>query len=182
MMKQTKNNKGGDMKKFIYVWLLTGMFYFQLFGGNTTDNKISTFLMFEGDAEEAVNFYVSLFPDSEIINIVRYGPEMPAAEGNVYHARFTLSGRTFMAFDSPAEHPFTFTPSVSLFVQCDTENELDVLFEKLSDGGEILMPLGEYPFSEKYVWINDRFGVSWQLSWRLNVGAGNNANSGNSSD
>lgn len=58
---------------------------------------------------------------------------------------------------------------MSLFIQCNTEDEIDMLFEKLSEGGQILMPLGEYPFSKKYAWINDRFGVSWQLRWWLSL-------------
>jgi len=150
-----------------------------LASGQTPNDKITTFLMFEGDAEEAVNFYVSLFPESEIVNITRYGPGEQGDEGSVNHATFTLSGQPFMAIDSPAEHPFTFTPSISIFVQCDTEDELDMLFEKLSEGGEVLMPLGEYPFSEKYAWINDRFGVSWQLAWQLSVGENENDNTDN---
>jgi len=156
-------------RSFLLVILFT-VCSFQPSTGQTQTDKITTFLMFEGDAEEAINFYVSLFPDSEITSITHYGPEGMGGEGSVYNATFTLSGRTFIAFDSPQEHPFTFTPSISLFVQCDTEDELNRLFEKLSEGGEILMPLGEYPFSEKYAWINDRFGVSWQLNFgQLNI-------------
>jgi predicted 3-demethylubiquinone-9 3-methyltransferase (glyoxalase superfamily) len=154
-------------KPFLFIILVLS---FNLASGQTADNKISTFLMFEGDAEEAVNFYISLFPESEIVHITRYGPGEQGEEGKVYHARFTLGGRPFMAFDSPGAHPFTFTPSISLFIQCDTEGELDMLFERLSEGGQVLMPLGEYPFSEKYAWVNDRFGVSWQLAWQLGVG------------
>ncbi len=149
--------------------LIILLFSFNMASGQIASDKISTFLMFKGDAEEAVNLYVSLFQESEIVHIAYYGPGDQGEEGKVYHARFTLNGQPFMAFDSPGAHPFTFTPSMSLFIQCDTEDEIDMLFEKLSEGGKVLMPLGEYPFSKKYAWVNDRFGVSWQLSWRLSL-------------
>ena len=126
--------------------------------------KITTFLMFEGQAEEAMNFYTSLFKDSEIVNINRYGPDQPEVEGSVVHAIFSLNGQAYMCIDSNIKHEFTFTPSMSLFVACETEDEIENLFEKLSQGGKILMPLESYPFSPKFGWVNDRFGVSWQLN------------------
>lgn len=130
--------------------------------------KITTFLMFEGQAEEAITFYTSLFDDSEIVRIKKYGPDGPGgpeAEGTVHNALFTLKSRQYMAFDSYIEHGFTFTPSISLFVECDSEEELETLYEKLSDGGEVAMPLDNYGFSTKYGWVQDRFGVSWQLNY-----------------
>lgn len=127
-------------------------------------DKITTFLMFEGRAEEAMLFYTSLFDDSEILSMTRFGPEVPGKEGTVYQAMFTLAGRPFMAFDSPAPHNFSFTPSISLFVVCETEEELDRLYATLIEGGEAAMPLGNYGFSRKYGWVVDRFGVSWQLN------------------
>jgi predicted 3-demethylubiquinone-9 3-methyltransferase (glyoxalase superfamily) len=126
--------------------------------------QITTFLMFEGKAEEAMNFYVSLFKDSRILDITRYGPEGPGAEGSVTHATFSLNGQTFRCIDSPVKHGFSFTPSMSLFVECGSESEIDALYARLSDGGQILMPLDAYPFSPKYAWLGDRFGVSWQIS------------------
>ncbi len=126
--------------------------------------KITTFLMFEGKAEEAMNFYVSLFEDSGVKRIARYGAEGPGAEGSVFQAVFTLNGQEFMCVDSPVKHGFSFTPSVSLFVDCKSEAELDALFAKLSEDGEIYMPLGDYGFSRKFGWCDDRFGVSWQLN------------------
>jgi predicted 3-demethylubiquinone-9 3-methyltransferase (glyoxalase superfamily) len=126
--------------------------------------KITTFLMFEGQAEEAMNFYTTLFAKSSIINLVRYGPNEPGAEGTVVHAVFELNGQNFMCMDSYVKHDFTFTPSMSLFILCETEPEIDRLFEKLSHAGQVLMPLDHYPFSEKFAWVNDRFGVSWQLN------------------
>lgn len=129
--------------------------------------KITTFLMFEGDAEEAITFYTSLFDDSEIVSISKYGPDGPngpEAEGTVQNALFTLKGHQYMAIDSFG-HDFTFTPSISLFVKCDSEEELETLYEKLSDDGEVAMPLDNYGFSTKFGWVQDRFGVSWQLNY-----------------
>jgi predicted 3-demethylubiquinone-9 3-methyltransferase (glyoxalase superfamily) len=129
--------------------------------------KITTFLMFEGQAEEAMTFYTSLFDDSEIISITRYGsdgPGGPEAEGTVQRALFTLKGDKYMAIDSFG-HEFTFNPSISLFVQCESEEELETLYEKLMEGGTATMPLGDYGFSKKFGWVQDRFGVSWQLNY-----------------
>jgi predicted 3-demethylubiquinone-9 3-methyltransferase (glyoxalase superfamily) len=126
--------------------------------------KINTFLMFEGRAEEAMTFYTSLFADSGIVSLSRYGDEGPGAPGSVVHAVFSLAGQTFMCIDSYVNHAFGFTPATSLWVTCDTEAEIDRLFAALSEGGQVLMPLDAYPFSPRYGWLNDRFGVSWQLS------------------
>jgi predicted 3-demethylubiquinone-9 3-methyltransferase (glyoxalase superfamily) len=129
-----------------------------------TPQKITTFLMFEGNAEEAMTFYLSLFADAEVVNINRHGAEGPGAEGSVQQATFTLAGQPFMCIDSPMKHGFTFTPAISLFVQCADEAELDRLYAALAEGGAELMPLGNYGFSPKFGWVNDRFGVSWQLN------------------
>ena len=132
--------------------------------------KITTFLMFEGQAEEAITFYTSLFDDSEIIWIKKYSSEdaqgigFPEAEGTVQNGLFTLNGRQYMAFDSYG-HNLTFTPAISMFVQCDSEEELDMLYEKLMEGGTAAMPLDNYGFSSKFGWVQDRFGVSWQLNY-----------------
>ena len=126
--------------------------------------KVTTFLMFTGQAEEAMNLYTSLFKQSEILNVSRYGANEAGAEGSVQHATFTLNGQEFMCIDSSAEHAFTFTPSISLYVRCETEEEIDRMFTILSRDGQILMPLDKYPFSAKFGWLADRFGVSWQLS------------------
>ncbi|MBB5153734.1 VOC family protein [Saccharopolyspora phatthalungensis] len=132
---------------------------------NHEPQRITTFLMFQGGtAEEAMTFYTSLFEDAEILAISRYGADGPGAEGSVQHATFSLSGQQFMCIDSPTPHQFGFTPSMSLFVTCRTEAELDRLYAALAEGGEALMPLGSYGFSPKFGWINDRFGVSWQLN------------------
>ena len=130
--------------------------------------KITTFLMFDGKAEEAMNFYTSLFENSKILSLTRYGPNEAGAEGTVMHAAFSLGGQEFMCIDSNVKHEFTFTPAISLYVNCETEEEIDGLFEKLSHGGQVLMPLDRYPFSEKFAWLSDKFGVSWQLNLSKN--------------
>lgn len=126
--------------------------------------KITPFLMFEGRAEEAMNFYVSLFPDSRVVSANYYGKDGPGQEGTIQLAVFEVAGQRVMCIDSPAKHAFTFTPSVSLFVDCITETQIDGLFNKLSENGSTMMPLGSYGFSKKFGWLQDRFGVSWQLN------------------
>lgn len=127
-------------------------------------NKISTHLMFEGAAEEAMTFYVSLFPNSAVQQVQKYGPGEHGAEGSIKVASFTLAGREFLCIDSPMKHGFTFTPSMSIFVECESEAELDEAFAKLAEGGAVLMPLNNYGFSKRFGWLADRFGVSWQLN------------------
>lgn len=126
--------------------------------------KITTFLMFIGQAEAAMQLYTSLFKHSEILHITRYGANEAGAAGTVQHATFTLNGQEFMCIDSNIQHGFTFTPSMSLYVRCETEVEIDRVFATLSQDGQVLMPLDRYPFSPKFGWLSDRFGVSWQLS------------------
>ena len=125
---------------------------------------ITTFLMFEGSAEAAMNFYVDAFPDSRIDSIVRYGEEGPGKPGSVMLATVTLAGRTFMCIDSAVKHQFTFTPAISLYVGCDSREEVDRLYAVLSAGGQTMMGLGSYPFNERFAWLADKFGVSWQLA------------------
>jgi predicted 3-demethylubiquinone-9 3-methyltransferase (glyoxalase superfamily) len=126
--------------------------------------KVMTFLTFSGQAEEAMNLYTSLFEDSGIVSIQRYGANEAGQEATVMQATFKLKGQLYMCIDSIVKHSFTFTPSISLFVICDTENEITQAYEKLSEGGQVLMPLDAYPFSKKFGWVSDKFGVSWQLS------------------
>ena len=127
--------------------------------------KITPFLMFQdGNAEEAMNYYTSLFEDSEITTISRYGANETGDEGTVMHATFSLKGQEFMCIDSNLKHEFSFTPSFSIYITCDSEQEINNLYEKLITDGQALMPLGDYGFSKKFGWINDQFGVSWQLN------------------
>lgn len=129
-----------------------------------TPPQVANLLMFEGRAEEAMKFYVDLVPGSKIEKIERYGSGQAGKEGSIYRAAFSLGGRNYECIDSPAHHPFTFTPAISMTLTCRTEKEVDDLVAKLSKDGQVLMPLGEYPFAKKFAWVTDRFGVSWQVS------------------
>jgi len=125
---------------------------------------IRPFLMFQsGQAEAAIRLYVSLFDDGAIIELVRHGPGGPGLEGTVAKSSFVIGGQTIMAYDSPVEHAFSFTPSTSLFVECESNGQIDRLAKRLGEE-VVLMPLGDYGFSRRFAWVNDRFGVSWQLN------------------
>lgn len=126
--------------------------------------RVTPFLMFEGRAEEAVNFYVSIFEAGKLLSMKLYGPGEAGTEGSVASAIFSLNGQRFMCFDSNVQHEFSFTPAISLMVECRTDEEIELLFQALSQNGEVLMPLQNHGFSTKFGWINDRFGVSWQLN------------------
>lgn len=121
----------------------------------TAIQKITPFLWFDDRAEEAANFYTSVFKDSKIGQIVRNGEAVMVVD-------FSLGGQKFSALNGGPQ--FKFNPAVSFFAVCETETEIDAAWKKLSDGGEVLMPLDKYPWSEKYGWLQDRYGLSWQLS------------------
>jgi len=128
--------------------------------------KITPSLWFDKEAEEAMNFYTSIFSNAKVISIERYPEEAPeefmeGMEGRVLTGIFELEGHRFMAIDGGPQ--FTLNPSVSFFVNCKTKEEINHLWGALSKDGETLMPLGEYPFSEWYGWAQDKYGVSWQL-------------------
>jgi predicted 3-demethylubiquinone-9 3-methyltransferase (glyoxalase superfamily) len=113
--------------------------------------SITPFLWFDGRAEEAMNFYVSLFENSKIGNISRYGDAGPGPAGSVMMATFELNGREFMALNGGPE--FTFTPAISFFVSCETQEEVDYLWDRLTEGGAPV----------QCGWLTDRFGLSWQI-------------------
>lgn len=129
-----------------------------------TNQKITPFLMFYGNAEEAMNFYTSIFEEAKIESLLHQ------ENGDVLHATFTLNGQTFMAIDNVAEGDIPFTAAMSLFVTCDTEEEIDSIYEKLSKEGIVLMELAATPFSMKFGWIEDKYGVTWQLSLEKSTG------------
>lgn len=132
--------------------------------------KITPYLWFADQAEEAANFYVSAFSatgnPAQTGPVTRYdGPSAAASgipEGTVMTINFQLAGLDFVALNGGPQ--FSFTPAVSFFVSCQSEEEINALWQALSEGGQTLMPLDKYPFSDKYGWCNDRFGVSWQLN------------------
>lgn len=123
------------------------------------------FLMFQGgSAQAALDLYFATFPNSRMVRVERYDQGEPGPAGTIKVAVFTLCGREFMCSDSPIKHNFSFTPATSTFVEFDSLEDLERAFGILSDGGEVLMPLDNYGFSQKFGWVNDRFGVSWQLN------------------
>jgi predicted 3-demethylubiquinone-9 3-methyltransferase (glyoxalase superfamily) len=124
--------------------------------------KINPFLWFNDQAEEAANFYVSIFENSKLLDIRKYGDAGPVPKGSVMLALFQLDGVEFYALNGGPQ--FSVNPSVSFFVNCETEQQIDTLWAKLSENGKALMPLDEYPFSKRYGWIQDKFNVSWQLN------------------
>ncbi len=133
------------------------------------ESSVSPFLMFQdGNAEEAMGFYVEAFGGSglgaKIVSVERYGAGEAGAEGSVKLGVFEVNGLEVKCTDSPPVHAFGFTPSVSLFVDCASEAEMDALVARLGDGGEFLMPVDDYGFSRKFGWFNDRYGVSWQVN------------------
>lgn len=127
--------------------------------------KITPHLWFDNEAEEAVGFYTSLFRESRVGTISRYtetGTDIHGQEeGSVMTVEFEVEGQKFIALNGGPV--FSFTPAISFIVNSPTKEEVDELWEKLSAGGTALMPLGSYPFSERYGWIQDKYGVSWQL-------------------
>ncbi len=128
--------------------------------------KIVPYLWYENQTEEAVKFYTAIFPNSKVIHVFRYGKSgaeiAGRAEGSVMSVTFELEGEEFVAFNGGPQ--FSFSPAVSFFVNCQTETEIENLWAKFQAGGTVLMPLGKYPFREKFGWLTDRFGVSWQFS------------------
>ena len=121
--------------------------------------------MFQGgSAQAALDLYFATFPDSRMVRVERYGEGDPAPPGTIKVAVFTLCGREFMCSDSPINHGFSFTPASSTFVDFDSVADLERVFGILSEGGRVLMPLDNYGFSRRFGWLNDRFGVSWQLN------------------
>ncbi|MBZ9796171.1 VOC family protein [Mesorhizobium sp. ES1-4] len=126
--------------------------------------KVTPFLMFEDKAEEAMTLYCETIPGSRVLDVKRYGAGEDGPEGTLKLARLSISGLEVMVYDSPVHHAFTFTPSVSFYVDCSSEQDLDRIVETLSRGGGFLMPPDNYGFSRRFAWLNDRFGVSWQIN------------------
>ena len=127
--------------------------------------KITPFLWFNTQAEDAANFYISIFKNAKIKTITHYGPEGAIASGqengSVMTVVFQLEGQEFLALNGG--RVFEITAAISFFVNCETEQEIDILWSKLSEGGSVLMALNKYPFSDKFGWLKDKFGVTWQL-------------------
>jgi predicted 3-demethylubiquinone-9 3-methyltransferase (glyoxalase superfamily) len=113
--------------------------------------KITPFLWFDGQAEEAMNFYVSIFKNSRTMGVARYGEAGPGPKGTVMTAKFELDGQEFVALNGGPQ--FTFTEAISFVVNCETQQEVDEMWEKLSEGGQ----------KSRCGWLKDRYGLSWQV-------------------
>jgi predicted 3-demethylubiquinone-9 3-methyltransferase (glyoxalase superfamily) len=113
--------------------------------------KITPFLWFDGNAEEAMNLYVSVFKNSKIVNVRRYGDAGPGPKGSVMTGTFQIEGQEFFALNGGPKYKFT--PAISLFVSCETQQEVDELWDKLSAGGH----------KDRCGWLQDKFGLSWQI-------------------
>jgi len=113
--------------------------------------RITPFLWFNNQAEEAMNFYASIFKNSKAVSISRYGDAGPGPEGSVMVAKFQLDGQDFMALNGGPT--FTFSPAISFVVNCKTQEEVDEYWEKLSEGGQ----------TNQCGWLTDKYGVSWQV-------------------
>jgi len=126
---------------------------------------LRTFLTFQGGvAAAALDLYRDVFDDFELVEIDRYGTEDGGPEDTVKVAKFRLAGSDFSCADSPVPHEWGFTPAVSLWIDCEDTIELERLFDRLSDGGVVFMPLDDYGFSTRFGWVGDRYGVTWQLN------------------
>lgn len=126
--------------------------------------KITTFLMFNNQAEEAIRLYTSLFEDSEIITMVKYGEDGPGDPGTVQHSIFTLNGQVFMAIDANSGQELPMNPAISLYVTVKDSLEMERLFSGLKKEGAILMPKTEMAPYREFAWVQDKFGVSFQLA------------------
>jgi predicted 3-demethylubiquinone-9 3-methyltransferase (glyoxalase superfamily) len=126
--------------------------------------RAATHLMFTGEASAALELYASIFPSFRVASVERYGPGGPGPEGSVKIAEASMDGHLLIVIDSPVKHAFTFTPAMSLFVDCESVEELDAAFARLAEGGQVYMAIDNYGFSRRFGWCSDRFGVSWQLN------------------
>jgi predicted 3-demethylubiquinone-9 3-methyltransferase (glyoxalase superfamily) len=113
--------------------------------------KITPFLWFDNQAEEAMNFYVSIFKNSKVLRVLRYGDAGPGPKGSVMTAEFQIDGQEFVALNGGPQ--FKFTEAISFVVNCETQEEVDYFWEKLSEGGE----------KSRCGWLEDKFGLSWQV-------------------
>ncbi|MFZ2241020.1 MAG: VOC family protein [Gordonia amarae] len=113
-------------------------------------------------AAEAMEFYCSVFRDGRVIDDRRYGPEGPGEEGTVILAEFEIAGLRMRCSDSFVQHEWNITPALSFMIDCESADEQQRLFNELSSGGAVYMPLGDYGFG-LFGWVGDRFGVTWQL-------------------
>ena len=117
-----------------------------------------TFLMFQGQCAEALEFYAATLPETRVLSLGK------KPDGTVAMARLSIAGLEVMANDSPPVHDFTFTPSISTFLGVEETDQVDALAAALSVEGKVMMPADDYGFSRRFAWVQDRFGVSWQIN------------------
>lgn len=126
--------------------------------------SMNPFLTFEGRAEEALNYYAETFKDAEILLLQKYDDGTPELEGKVLQGAIRIHDQLVRVMDSQVPNEFNFTPSMSFFIECETSQEMALYYRKLKNRGAIHMPLDDYGFSREFAWIQDQFGVTWQLN------------------
>lgn len=137
--------------------------------------KLTLFMVFKEDAEEALDLYTSIFKDAEVLQVVRAREGEPGCvPGELQHVRFSIAGQEIMFINTPRPgnpnramadwDDFEFTPAMAIYVQAESDDEFDRLYAALSDGGTVRAPVGRFGFSPKFAWVDDRFGVSWRLN------------------
>ncbi|MFD0683204.1 VOC family protein [Actinomadura fibrosa] len=141
---------------------------------NPVTQKLAIFLMFQGNAEEAMNFYTSLFEDAEVLQVIRARAEDPGwTEGTLQYGIFRIAGQQVVCSNTPPpDSPlreiapwdeFTFNPAMTMYVQRDSVEDFDALYEALAEGGRVYLPAKEYGFSPRFAWLDDRYGISWRI-------------------
>lgn len=126
-------------------------------------SQVSTFVMFQGEAQQAIDLYSQVFERFRLMQVQHYDPT-PDGRRLIKHATIDFDRQNLVFIDSPISHDFSFTPAVSLFINLPNEEALERAFHRLAEGGKVLMPLDDYGFSARFGWLNDRFGLSWQLN------------------
>ena len=127
--------------------------------------KISTFLTFSGNAEKAMNLYVSLFEDTKILSLTHFGEGDRGVVGQVMNGEFEINGQSFMVMDMEKQYAPELNWGVSIFVRCQDEAEFDRLFTTFSEGGSVMMGPEAVNHLRKVAWVTDSFGITWQLIW-----------------
>lgn len=130
-----------------------------------TGPTVRPFLMFEGQAAEAIAFYRSLFADALVSDVEYHATDEGRPPRSIKRATLSIGGQEVLCTDSIVKHDFSFTPAFSFFVECRSKGQVRELAGALAAGGAELMPIGNYGFSRLFAWVNDRFGVSWQLNY-----------------
>ena len=141
-----------------------GAVHSETFEEKAMTNSVTPFLMFQGhNAQEAIDFYIDVIPDSHVKDVQHYGDSNPDHPDLIMFATVTIGGQDVRFSDSPIKHAFDFTPSFSFLLECGSEEELKSLASQLEEDGRVLMPIDSYGFSKTFTWVEDRYGVSWQL-------------------